>query len=73
MLDDASAELEARQLITRRQAWVHIVQKGGQEPEITCLVVTTRESDNASAVAKVFTSEHWRGRGCAALLLRHVC
>ena len=73
MLDDAGAELEARLLITNQQAWVHVVQMEGQEPEIACLVATTRESDDVMAVTKVFTPEHWRGRGCAARLLYRVC
>ncbi|KAG8219044.1 hypothetical protein J3R82DRAFT_4800 [Butyriboletus roseoflavus] len=72
-LDDARAELEARTMIEKQQVWVHIVQKAGQESEIACLVATTRESDNVTAVTKVFTVENWRGRGCAARLLHRVC
>ena len=60
-------------MITNQQAWVHIVQKEGQEPEIACLVATTRESDTVTAVTKVFTPKRWRGRGCAARLLHRVC
>ncbi|KAF8551720.1 hypothetical protein OG21DRAFT_1417464 [Imleria badia] len=73
VLDDVGAELEATVLITNQQAWVHMVQKEGQEPEIACLVAATQESDNVTAVTKVFTAEHWRGRGCAARLLHRVC
>ncbi|KAF8549854.1 hypothetical protein OG21DRAFT_537352 [Imleria badia] len=73
VLDDAGAELEARLMIANQQAWVHVVQKEGQEPEIACLVATTRDSDNVTAVTKVFTPEHWRGRGCAGRLLHRVC
>ncbi|KAF8433042.1 hypothetical protein L210DRAFT_3650109 [Boletus edulis BED1] len=73
VLDDAGAELEARLLIDNQQVWVHVIQKTGQEPEIACLVATTRESDNVTAVTKVFTADHWRGRGCAARLLHRVC
>ena len=60
-------------MITNQQVWVHMVQKDGPEPEIACLAATTRESDNVTAVTKVFTAEHWRGRGCAARLLHRVC
>ncbi|KAI9569288.1 hypothetical protein HD554DRAFT_2020701 [Boletus coccyginus] len=73
VLDDAGAELEARMLIDNQQVWVHVIEKEGQEPEIASLVATTRESDNVTAVTKVFTPEHWRGRGCAARLLHRVC
>jgi len=73
VLDDEGADLEARMLIANEQAWVHVVEKEGQEPEIASLVATTRESDNVTAVTKVFTAEHWRGRGCAARLLHRVC
>lgn len=60
-------------LITNQQVWVHLVQRVGREPEVACLVATTRESDNVTAVTKVFTAEHWRGHGCAARLLHRVC
>ncbi|KAI9569281.1 hypothetical protein HD554DRAFT_601338 [Boletus coccyginus] len=73
VLDDAGAEKEARMLIANGQAWVHVIEKEGQEQEIACLIATTRESDNVMAVTKVFTAEHWRGRGCAARLLHRVC
>ncbi|KAG8219049.1 hypothetical protein J3R82DRAFT_4805 [Butyriboletus roseoflavus] len=56
-LDDAQAELEARTMITNQQVWVHIVQKAGQEPEVACMVVITGESDNVTAVSKVFTAD----------------
>ncbi|KAH0840300.1 hypothetical protein J3R83DRAFT_1310 [Lanmaoa asiatica] len=61
ILDDAGAELEAKLLITNQQVWVHMVQRAGQEPEVACLVATTRESDSVTAVTKVFTAEQWRG------------
>ncbi|KAF8548580.1 hypothetical protein OG21DRAFT_746191 [Imleria badia] len=73
VLDDLGAELEARLLITNQQACVHVVHKDGQEPEIACLVATTRESENVTAITKVFTAEHWKGRGFAARLLHCVC
>jgi predicted GNAT family acetyltransferase len=60
-------------MITNQQVCVHAVQKDGQESEVACLVATTRESDNVTAVTKVFTAERWRGRGCAARLLYRVC
>ena len=49
-------------MITNQQVWVHAVQKAGQEPGIACLVATTRESDDVTAVTKVYTAEHWRVR-----------
>jgi GNAT superfamily N-acetyltransferase len=73
LLDDERAELEARKLITNRQAWVHMIKRGDEEWETACLVATTRESENVTAVTKVFTADHWRGRGCAARLLHRVC
>lgn len=60
-------------MITSQQVWVHIVEQAGREPEIACLVATTRESENVTAVTKVFTAEQWRGRGFAARLLHRVC
>lgn len=50
-----------------------MIKKGDEEWEVACLVATTRESENVTAVTKVFTAEHWRGRGCAARLLHRVC
>ncbi|KAH0840305.1 hypothetical protein J3R83DRAFT_1315 [Lanmaoa asiatica] len=73
ILNDSDAELEARNMITNNQIWVHMVEEDGQEPEIACLVATTRESGNVTAVTKVFTAEKWRRRGCAARLLHRVC
>ncbi|KAG8219529.1 hypothetical protein J3R82DRAFT_479 [Butyriboletus roseoflavus] len=72
-LDDEGAELEARTLITNQQVWVHMIKRGDAGWEAACLVATTRESENVTAVTKVFTAEHWRGRGCAARLLHRVC
>lgn len=60
-------------MIANEQVWVHTVQKDDQEPEIACLIATTRESENVTAVTKVFTAERWRGRGCAARLLQRIC
>lgn len=60
-------------MIANQQVWVHTIQKEAQEAEIACIVATTRESDNVTAVTKVFTVEHWRGRGCAARLLHRIC
>ena len=60
-------------MITNQQVWVHMVQKDDQEPEVACLVATTRESDNVTAVTKVYAAEHWRGRSCATRLLHRVC
>ncbi|KAH0838040.1 hypothetical protein J3R83DRAFT_6280 [Lanmaoa asiatica] len=73
VLDDEGAELEARTLITNQQVWVHMIKRGDEEWETASLVATTRESENVTAVTKVFTAEHWRGRGCAARLLHRVC
>ena len=73
ILGDARAELEARTMITNQQVWVHMVQKDDQDPEVACLVATTRESDNVTAVTKVYAAEHWRGRSCATRLLHRVC
>ncbi|KAF8560057.1 hypothetical protein OG21DRAFT_1401354 [Imleria badia] len=72
-LDDERAELEARALITNQQAWVHMIKRGGEDWETACLVATTRESENVTAVTKVFTADKWRSRGCAARLLHRVC
>lgn len=60
-------------MIMNQQVWVHIIQIDDRAPEIACLVATTRESDNVTAVTKVFTAPQWRGRGCAARLLYRVC
>ena len=71
-LGDAAAELEARTMIENKQVWVHIIRQADQE-EIACLVATTRESANVTAVTKVFTAEKWRGRRCALRLLHRIC
>ncbi|KAF8846058.1 hypothetical protein BDN67DRAFT_1006545 [Paxillus ammoniavirescens] len=74
LLDDQAAEQEAKSLITDKKVWVHMIKKVDDEGwEIACLVATTRESDNVTAVTKVYTAERWRGMGCAARLMYRVC
>ncbi|KIK97549.1 hypothetical protein PAXRUDRAFT_136090 [Paxillus rubicundulus Ve08.2h10] len=73
LLDDQAAEREATSLITNQKVWVHMIKKGDDAWDIACLVATTRESDNVTAVTKVYTPERWRKRGCAARLLHRVC
>jgi predicted GNAT family acetyltransferase len=74
LLDDQAAKQEAESLITDRKVWVHMIKKGDDEGwHIACLVATTRESDNVTAITKVYTAEVWRGMGCAARLMHRVC
>ena len=72
-LNDARAALEAQTLVAKERAWVHLIQKGDQAPEVACLVAATRTSDDVTAISKVFTAPEWRKRGCAARLLHRVC
>ncbi|KAF9225478.1 hypothetical protein BS17DRAFT_701202 [Gyrodon lividus] len=72
-LDDQGATREATALITNQQAWVHMIKKGDEEWDIACLVAATRESDNVTAITKVYAPARWRGLGCAARLMHRVC
>lgn len=72
-LNDDDARLEAKTMIDNGQVWVHLVKMGGQEPQVACLVATTRESDAVTAVTKVITAEAWQLRRCARRLLHRVC
>lgn len=60
-------------MITNKQVWVHMIQEGDKDWEAACLVATTRQSENVTAVTKVFTAEQWRGRRCAGRLLHRIC
>ncbi|KAG9314077.1 hypothetical protein JVU11DRAFT_4858 [Chiua virens] len=73
LLDDKDAEMEAKELIDKELAWVHMAKKGDADWEIACLIAATRTSKDVTAVTKVYTTEQWRSRGCAGRLLHRVC
>jgi len=41
--------------------------------EVASIAACTRNTDDVAAVTKVFTTEQWRGKGCAGHLVRYVC
>lgn len=60
---------EAKIYTSQQQLWVY---EDAPSQEITCIVAVTRTSTGVAAITKVYTDHHWRGKGCAVKLVRHV-
>ncbi|KAG2156619.1 uncharacterized protein EDB93DRAFT_922908 [Suillus bovinus] len=72
-LSEEEARKEASLLIANKSVWVLEMQKRDEKPEIATIVAVTRKSKGVATISKVYTPEKWRGNGCAARLVRHVC
>lgn len=75
LLSKEKALEEARLLIANKQVWVLEMQKHNEKPEIATIVAVTRKSEleGIATITKVYTPSKWRGKGCAKMLVRHVC
>jgi predicted GNAT family acetyltransferase len=61
-------------MVRSGQVWTHYISLNEtDEPELACIVATTRNSDDVAFITKVYTAEKWRRRGCAERLVRLVC
>ncbi|KLO10444.1 acyl-CoA N-acyltransferase [Schizopora paradoxa] len=69
VLSTEDARHEAELYTTQQQLWVYEHKPTGA---ITCIVAVTRKSTGVAAITKVYTHPSWRGRKCAAKLVRRV-
>jgi len=60
---------EAKLYTSNQQLWVY---EHAPNRDITCIVAVTRKSTGVAAITKVYTHPNWRGRKCAAKLVRRV-
>jgi len=59
--------VEARELISSGLIWIY-----ESEGEVTSICAVTRNTQNVSAITKVYTTPKWRRRGFAEHLVRNV-
>ncbi|KAH9485671.1 hypothetical protein JR316_0002581 [Psilocybe cubensis] len=64
---------EARILVQCGQVWVYTATFPGRPTAIASIVATTRNTDVAAAITKVYTHPDFRSQGCAERLVRKVC
>ncbi|KAI0003751.1 hypothetical protein BJV74DRAFT_811524 [Russula compacta] len=66
-LEIDAAMVEARELISNGLIWIY-----ESEGEVTSICAVTRNTQNVSAITKVYTTPKWRRRGFAEHLVRNV-
>jgi len=66
-LEIDAATVEARELILNGLIWIY-----ESEGEVTSICAVTRNTQNVSAITKVYTTPKWRRRGFAEHLVRNV-
>ena len=66
-LEIDAATIEARELISNGLIWIY-----ESDGEVTSICAVTRNTQNVSAITKVYTTPKWRRRGFAEHLVRNV-